>query len=114
MKFCKVCDNMLYIEVTEEQNLKYYCKNCNFNEIHQVEAESTVISEKTYTNDLANLSSYINPNIKYDLTLPRVSNIACPECKPTDNEVIYIKYDQRNMKYLYFCCKCEHFWRNEM
>jgi hypothetical protein len=26
--------------------------------------------------------------------------------------VIYIKYDFINMKYLYHCCHCEHFWKN--
>jgi hypothetical protein len=28
-----------------------------------------------------------------------------------DNQVIYIKYDYRNLNYLYFCCHCDHFWR---
>ena len=27
------------------------------------------------------------------------------------NEVIYIKYDNENMKYLYYCVYCEKFWK---
>ena len=28
-----------------------------------------------------------------------------------NNEVIYIKYDNDEMKYLYYCVHCDNFWK---
>lgn len=66
-----------------------------------------------YTDDKHNYQQFMNINIKYDKTLPHVNNIKCPDikCKKT-TDTIYIKYDLNNMKYLYFCCNCEKFWKN--
>jgi hypothetical protein len=57
----------------------------------------------------------MNNNIKHDQTLPRVSNIecpnkACPKPKESPNEVIVIKYDQINMGFIYCCEHCDQFW----
>lgn len=113
MKFCEVCDNMLYMEVTKERDLKFYCKNCNFSGIQTaVDLSSVCVSTKSYANDANSFKNYMTPFIKYDRSLPRVNNIKCQNCDPAENEVIYVKYDHDNMKYLYFCCKCEHFWKN--
>ena len=131
MKFCNYCDNMLYITVKEETELEYECKNCNFktdveksegsslnvlNQNYTADKESTTeecVMNINYTDDAHNYQQFMNKNIKYDKTLPHVNNIKCPDekCKkPTDT--IYIKYDINNMKYLYFCCNCETFWKN--
>ena len=34
-RFCKECDNMLYIELNEEEdnNISYYCRKCGHKEI---------------------------------------------------------------------------------
>lgn len=116
MEFCEVCDNMLYLEVTPEKHLKTFCKNCNFTAIRQA-TSSIAISKKNFTSDANSFKAFMNPNIKYDYSLPRVNNVECPSCQPKqrqskDNEVIYIKYDHDNMRYLYFCCHCDHFWKN--
>lgn len=114
MKFCNICDNMLYLKVVQSSQLEYYCKNCNFTMLESAEGSSVCISQKHLMNDKSSYNSFLNPNIKYDMTLPRVNNIKCPECKDSkdkESEVIYIKYDAENMKYLYYCCKCEHFWK---
>jgi hypothetical protein len=77
-----------------------------------------LISERQVDNPAAvNLNNYLTTNIKYDPSLPHVNNIACPNCKGNNtekqNDVIYIKYDAENKKYLYFCCKCDHFWTHD-
>lgn len=127
MKFCDYCDNMLYISVNEDKKLTYTCKNCNFNRVMENSNEdSTVllddglstVDNKTcimnfdYTDELKNFYQFLNKDIKYDKTLPHVNNIKCPntECKK-ETDTIYIKYDNPNMKYLYFCCNCEKFWK---
>ena len=136
MKFCDVCDNMLYVKVDADEGLQFYCKNCNFsrsqtndagsvplvaekNTLHATESvhDENCIMNINYSDDARNYSIHMTPNIKYDMTLPRVNNIPCPHCakdkKSKEPEVIYIKYDIINMKYLYFCCNCENFWRVE-
>lgn len=142
MKFCKICQNMLYVNVYGEnmQNLKYTCKNCDYYEDIQSSSSSQPVLAKRYdknsktseldekcimkTNyfdDIRSFQQYQTKNIKYDMTLPRVNNIPCPNCAKNDAhkidskepEVICIRYDHSNMKYLYFCCHCEHFWKLE-
>ena len=121
MEFCKLCDNMLYIkrEVTDEQDkLINYCKNCSNSVDLKSDNKSILIFENNYEKEKINYKLFINPYIKYDPTLPRVNNLVCPNAKCTkkknqDNEVIYIKYDNENMKYLYYCVYCEEFWVNK-
>lgn len=115
MKFCIHCKNMLYIDVAENQ-LKYFCRNCNFTQI-ETNNDTVPLIENNYNDDMSSYAQYMTPYIKYDPTLPRVRDIKCPNVKCTktqdsDNEVIYIKYDQANMKYLYYCCHCEEFWKS--
>lgn len=131
MKFCDVCQNMLYVSTNDERGLVLYCKNCNFTKTFDYDKGSiqlthvgeqsdeappppdTCITAINYSDDARSYKQFLTPHIKYDMTLPRVNNIPCPkQCsKDGEGEVIYIKYDQENMKYLYYCCKCEHFWK---
>lgn len=118
MKFCTHCKNMLYIDVEKDElELKYFCKNCNFTTMEENRQISHPLIENNYGDDISNYSQYMTSYIKYDPTLPRVRDIKCPNSacmkpKDKDNEVIYIKYDQANMKYLYYCCHCEQFWKS--
>lgn len=114
MKFCTICDNMLYLQLEDENRLKFHCKNCNATTYHNDNAkeEKLRISTKSFEADANSYKNYMTPYIVNDKTLPRANNIKCPNCKPDDNEVIYINYDHANMKYLYNCCHCKHFWKN--
>ena len=66
-------------------------------------------------------SHIINKYTKLDPTLPRVSNILCPnpDCatnKDKDKEqreIISIRYDDTNMKYVYLCSTCNTVWKTE-
>jgi DNA-directed RNA polymerase subunit M/transcription elongation factor TFIIS len=116
MKFCDICDNMLYIKLDEDKKLMYFCKSCN-NVVREDTDKSLCVFSNDYIEENNNYQQFINPDIKYDVTLPRVSNIKCtnPGCtKKADegNEVIFIKYNSEKMKYLYMCCKCDTFWRS--
>ena len=116
MKFCKNCDNMLYTRLlTEDSNqLIYYCRNCGntddeFNK-DNICVSNTDISSKD-TAYLEDINEYTN----LDPTLPRTSNIKCPNqsCKSnhtsddpsitSKNEVIYLRYDEINLNYVYSC-----------
>jgi len=105
---------MLYISVVDDQ-LKNYCKNCEFSFVEDCkDAAVEVVSNIVGNNDDSKWQQFTSCKyLKNDPTLPRVSNIKCTNnlCTATKNEVIYIKYDNVNMKYLYYCCHCDHFWR---
>lgn len=120
MKFCEVCNNMYYVTVQtneeDEKQLVYYCKSCGHRR-EVTDNKSICVIDDNKVNDFVKYSQYVNKYIKYDPCLPRVKNISCPSencTKPDDvhNEVIYIKYDSVNMKYVYYCCHCDHFWTN--
>ena len=95
----------------------YFCKSCD-NREECDKSESICILDNNYIDDETNYRQYVNKYIKHDKTLPRVTNIECPNdacTRPKDapNEVIIIKYDFTNMKYLYCCEYCDNFWRSE-
>ena len=54
-----------------------------------------------------------------DPTLPHVNTIKCPSdsCKSNtmqaERDVIYLKYDAINMKFLYICNVCDARWRSK-
>ena len=117
MDFCPICDNMLYIAKDEDgqaQRLVYLCKNCG----HQEEApqKTKLISVTNFDNDEFIFTQFINENMLHDPTLPHVDNITCPnkECSKKaeqPNDVIFIKYDVKNMKFIYTCVYCQKHWR---
>ena len=61
-----------------------------------------------------------NKHLKEDITLPTIKdnpNIKCPnvDCdshKQKTSNILYLKYDKQNMKYMYLCKDCQQTWRN--
>lgn len=120
MKFCQMCDNMMYIKVSDDmpQRMSYICKHCNTSE-DCVATESICVLDNNYVDKNASYKQYMSKFLKYDMTLPHVTNITCPNesCRSHDsdvgNDVIIVKYDFDNMKYMYHCERCEAFWKTE-
>ena len=117
MKFCPCCNNFLYVDLSENKDLIYYCKSCSHKTVQKKEEGSICVIEDNKIDDVTRYSQYLNKNIKHDPTLPHVNNIKCPNSSCTkkpdqDNDVIYVKYDFVNMLYMYHCVYCEQFWRN--
>lgn len=116
--FCDDCDNVMYLYLDKEPEipeLYLYCKACQNKKKYQ--------GNLLYNNDHnIDLSESINNNkfINYDITLPHIKsdNIKCPneQCKSiTDklqSDIIYMKYDNNNMKYIYTCNYCSQKWTN--
>jgi len=124
--FCKICRYYLYLEETQvvddeksevpTTQLRRICRNCGYQEV----MEGGLILEL----DLKEKTSegykiLMNEFTKDDPTLPHVHTIACPnqdcESNTTEKEpdVIYLKYDVINMKYLYICNICDTRWRSK-
>jgi DNA-directed RNA polymerase subunit M/transcription elongation factor TFIIS len=113
MNFCDVCENILYDKLDDTGKLVHHCNYCSMTYDNYVHAR--VVSETHYRDDRAKYHHLLTPLIHEDPTLPRVSSVPCPNkhCKrPADalHRVVYIKYDPRNMKYIYSCSYCHTFW----
>lgn len=119
MHFCSSCQNMYYIRMNEDANkLLYYCRNCG-NEDESITFENTTILNTDVSNSSQKFSHIINKYTKLDPTLPRIDKILCPntECntnkKNEPKEIIYIRYDNVNMKYIYLCSTCDTVWNTD-
>lgn len=115
MKFCPVCQNMLYMQLDQDAGLKLYCKHCSYVEVANVDnVKDVLISQSQRGDGQADYKQYMTPDLEHDPTLPRVRHMECPnkECPstPDKREVIYLKYDPVHLKFLYFCTACKTFW----
>ena len=118
MHFCSICNNMYYIRINVEDpnKLVYYCRNCG-NEDKLLAIENVCVSTTQIKKSEQSFGHIINKYTKLDPTLPRINNILCPnpECQTNtedhSREIIYIRYDDVNMKYIYLCSSCEHVWK---
>ena len=122
MHFCKNCDNMYYCRVTPQNELIYYCRKCNYEDKDLAKDKSNLcVSKLNFNQETISYKNNINEFTKLDPTLPRTSTIVCPnkDCITNDekekvgNEVIYIRYDDANMKYSYLCVHCDKVWKLE-
>uniref|UniRef100_A0A6C0E313 DNA-directed RNA polymerase M/15kDa subunit domain-containing protein n=1 Tax=viral metagenome TaxID=1070528 RepID=A0A6C0E313_9ZZZZ len=117
MHFCSQCDNMYYIRISAENSnqLVYYCRNCGHEDTMLTVDNLTITSSSVNTTDTK--ITHINKYTKMDPTLPRIKDILCPnaECetnvKHTEREIICIRYDDINMKYIYLCSTCDTVWK---
>jgi DNA-directed RNA polymerase subunit M/transcription elongation factor TFIIS len=127
MHFCATCQNMYYIRVDNDNpnKLIYYCRNCG-NEDDLLMSENTTISKTNVKKGQQTFSTIINKYTKLDPTLPRVNNVLCPNADCCTNkkkggdsesceerEILYIRYDDINMKYVYLCSSCDTVWKTE-
>ena len=117
MHFCSNCQNMYYIRINVDNpnSLVYYCRQCG-NEDKLLAVENVCVSRTQIKKNDRSYNHIINKYTKLDPTLPRITNMLCPnsDCitntKDKEKEIIYIRYDDINMKYVYLCCECDTVW----
>lgn len=118
MHFCSNCSNMYYMRINgdDPNKLVYYCRKCG-NEDNMLAIENVCVSKTHIKKTEQSFSHIINKYTKLDPTLPRVNKILCPNADCATNvgdkprEIIYIRYDDSNMKYIYLCSDCETLWQ---
>tara|TARA_B100001093_G_scaffold417443_1_gene408416 strand:- start:492 stop:851 length:360 start_codon:yes stop_codon:yes gene_type:complete len=117
---------MYYIKLNSNNNneLIYHCKKCGDENTELIsELKNFCVSKTHFKNNANKYNNIINEYTKLDPTLPRTNKLDCPNVNcPTNNsesktniekEIIYIRYDNDNMKYMYLCCVCDNIWRND-
>lgn len=115
MKFCPVCRYYLYLNV-DNSNCIRLCRNCGYNEKEEIGGlvSETLVKERTSEG----YKILLNEFTRQDPTLPHLKTMKCPraDCQSNgsgvEKDVIYIKYDQENLKYLYICNVCGEHWRS--
>ena len=126
MHFCEKCGNMFYLRLnsTSDNDLIYYCRRCgNENKELGKNTENICVSKTHITSGNVSYKNIINKFTKMDPTLPRINNIKCPNdaCKSNleekdpeykKKEIMYIRYDDKNMKFIYLCGVCDNMWKN--
>jgi len=118
MHFCTNCHNMFYVRINSDDpnKLVYYCRNCG-NEDKLLAIENVCVSKIQIKKSEQSFNHIINKYTKLDPTLPRINTILCTnvECptntKGKEREIIYIRYDDTNMKYVYLCSTCDAVWK---
>jgi DNA-directed RNA polymerase subunit M/transcription elongation factor TFIIS len=120
MKFCDKCDNMYYISISanDENTLIHTCRNCN-NEDNAVSNEGMCVLDTHFKSSSTKNIKSVNAFTKLDPTLPRLTNMPCPNANCSSNkddkapnEVIYMRYDNSNLKYIYICQSCDTSWNS--
>ena len=134
MEFCENCDNMLYVKIVikktndedadadvdddeEKEEMIYYCRCCG-NTHENIKNTKNSIYSINFNTDNIKKKSIINPYTFYDPTLPKATGIKCPNknCPSKTSNIVYINYDDNDMKYIYICLDCQknniepHIW----
>ena len=117
MKFCPDCRYYLYLQIRPEDSIMFrHCRNCGYKE---EEAGGLVFETNLQEKSSEGYKLLLNEFTRNDPTLPHVTTINCPNgsCQTrTGNkepDVIYMKYDNVNMKYIYICNVCGEQWRSQ-
>ena len=119
MHFCSKCENMYYIRIDANNSNKliYYCRKCGTeDDLFDIDNVSIVKTDIKKSED--SFSHIINKYTKLDPTLPRTDKVLCPnkDCetntdKDSKREIIYIRYNDTEMKYVYMCSTCDTVWK---
>jgi hypothetical protein len=112
---------MLYLGINPNNSneLTYYCRLCGTTDTTLSESGLCVLNTQ-FTQGEQKFNHIINEFTKMDPTLPRIYNVKCPNerCKTNvdeneKSEVIYIRYDDNNLKYVYMCVTCDTTWKTD-
>jgi DNA-directed RNA polymerase subunit M/transcription elongation factor TFIIS len=118
---------MYYIRLDGEDsnNLIYYCRKCGHEDDTLISTLNNIcVSKTTIKKKEGGVKNLVNEYTKLDPTLPRVTNIPCPNAacvsnKPPEegaeavpHEVIYLRYNDAQLKFVYICGLCDTVWKS--
>jgi hypothetical protein len=87
-----------------------------------ISQEGVCVLDMNIKKDGQKFHHIVNEYTKLDPTLPRIYTMLCPnvECKTNTKtgdekgtEIIYLRYDTDNLKYLYICSECNTTWKTD-
>lgn len=112
MKFCRKCNNMLYSIEERDGQAFLKCRSCS--EEEPVTKENPIVYEHDLQQDTS-VQYSLNPYLKHDPTLPRFTNMVCPNTTcPTRGQasnIVGIKLDPVHVVWMYQCAVCSATWK---
>ena len=106
---------MCYMKINDKNDLIHFCKYCGYEDDEVINTKNLKVLK--FSKENKNKEVHINEYTKFDPTLPHMNTIKCPnvECisntkEAVQQDVIYLRYDDKNMKYMYLCCHCDFNW----
>lgn len=121
MQFCSKCDNLYYkkLDTGNANVLVNYCRNCGH--IDELMSEGVCVLNTQLKQNEQKFNDIVNEYTILDPTLPVINTMKCPnaECKTnTDTsagppEIMYMRYDGDNLKYMYICTACNTAWKTD-
>ena len=117
IRFCTVCNNYLYLHVDETTgDLQRSCRNCGYKDTAE---QGGLVSEMRIEQLSAEGYNLVNEFTLRDPRLPHLRgtmkcvNNGCQSNKPgVESDIVYIKYDSENLRYMYVCTFCKTNWRS--
>jgi len=115
---------MLYISIDADDTnkLAYYCRHCGYID-ETITQEGHCVLNTHLKQGEQKFNHIINKYTKMDPTLPRIHTMKCPNeaCitnavegeRKEETEIIYMRYDDSNMKYVYICVDCDANWKTD-
>jgi hypothetical protein len=91
------------------------CKNCGHTE---KEKKGLVMETIVQGQSSESYKMFFNEFTLEDPRLPHLYNLACPnttcpsQTGQATSDIVYVKYDIANMKYLYICTRCKTSWHS--
>ena len=120
MIFCEDCGMLYFIHIsdTNSNQLIHFCRKCGKKQ-DIITEDNICVSKINLTHKSHKTRHMVNEYTKFDPTLPRINNIPCVNSacdsnkkkNPHPSEVIYMRYDDINMKYIYICTICDNIWK---
>lgn len=123
MKFCDTCNNMLYMRVQPAQDGKSppvlldVCTACGSSSERSKEDLAEPVYSRNYGDNQVSYKQLMTPHLEHSPTLPHKSDIECinPNCtrRPGQvRDVIYLKSNRDDLKYIYQCQHCKEFFNS--
>jgi DNA-directed RNA polymerase subunit M/transcription elongation factor TFIIS len=106
----------LVVKDSEGREVVRSCNMCGYTE---AEAKGVLVSE-LYIKERGSEADKIilNEFTRQDPTLPHLKTMKCPNetCETNtggkERDVLYLKHDSENLKFLYICAVCNTHWRS--
>jgi DNA-directed RNA polymerase subunit M/transcription elongation factor TFIIS len=120
MNFCPDCKNMLYtaLSPTDLNQLVRFCRQCSFSE-DITTTDGLIVLNTQFKSEEQKFNHMIGEYTVSDPTLPRM-HAKCPndKCKTNEQdaapaEIVYMRYDDPGMKYVYICKECKQTWKTD-
>jgi DNA-directed RNA polymerase subunit M/transcription elongation factor TFIIS len=125
---------MYYIRLSgeDENQLSYYCRKCGHEDTDIIASLENICVSRSDKKTISSYDHIVNKYTKLDPTLPRLYHIKCPNTSCPANvaveskdgsqvekgeddevgEILYLRYDDANMKFVYICTKCDTVWKS--